>query len=124
MLATDQPARALEGYQGWDKILTPAQLAEFVANGTVRFFLLNGAGDPTQPGIGRDATADLTAWVVANCAAVPAEQYQTGATGPAAPPGSNPATPDPGGRTGPSFGPGLQSQRLYDCAVRPTQDPT
>lgn len=39
MLATDQPVMALGSYQGWDRILTPDQLAALVKEGTVRFLL-------------------------------------------------------------------------------------
>ena len=35
---------ALGGYQGWDRILTPQQLAGLVADGAVRFFYLSGEG--------------------------------------------------------------------------------
>src|SRR5205085_7896190 len=42
MLATDQPAMALGGYQGWDRILTPLELAQQVTDGVVRFFWLSG----------------------------------------------------------------------------------
>ena len=117
MLVTEQPAMALGGYQGWDRILTPDQLAELVANGTVRFFLLSGASGPTQLGAGQDATADLTAWVRASCATVPAELWQTSASGTTPQPGSGPAAPGPGGRPGPGFGPSRQAQRLYDCGT-------
>lgn len=42
MLATDEPVMALGGYQGWDRILTPDQLATLVKEGTIRFFYLSG----------------------------------------------------------------------------------
>ena len=107
MLATDQPAMALGGYQGWDRILTPERLANLVTQGTVRFFLVGSGGGPGFGGGGprggnqipggssQDATGDLTAWVQASCAAVPVTAWQAGdAAG-----GRNPG--------------GLQ---LYDCA--------
>jgi hypothetical protein len=109
MLVTDQPAMALGGYQGWDRILTPARLAEQVADGTVRFFLLDAAGQ-ARPANTSDATADLAAWVRATCAAVPPEQWRTSPAGP-----SGAAAPD--GPPARAFGPGLQSQQLYDCAT-------
>lgn len=103
MLATDQPALALGGYQGWDRIITPTELAGLVRAGGVRFFLLEGTGGGF--GGGQDATADLTAWVRASCAAVPAERWQT------APTSASGGTPAPGPQPG-----GGQSQQLYDCA--------
>lgn len=113
ILATDQPAMALGGYQGWDRVLTPQQLAARVAAGEVRFFLL-GPADPFR-GSELDATADLETWVRSSCALVPADRWRTAgesstsSTGGAA----------PGGRF---FGPGLGADQptlaLYDC--RPT----
>jgi 4-amino-4-deoxy-L-arabinose transferase-like glycosyltransferase len=41
ILDTNQPAMALGGYQGWDRIVTPTQLAKLVADGTVRFFYIS-----------------------------------------------------------------------------------
>jgi hypothetical protein len=97
MLATDQPAMALGGYQGWDRVLTPAQLADLVANGTIRFFWISsngpagfGGGPRGGPGFSpgntpgssdgqavvsssQDATGDLLAWVRSSCAVVEPE---------------------------------------------------
>jgi hypothetical protein len=41
ILQTNKPAMALGGYQGWDRILTPTQLAAAVANNTVRYFYIS-----------------------------------------------------------------------------------
>ena len=49
MLATDQPALALGGYQGWDRILTPPN-CRMVADDTVRFFQLGGGGAGSRRG--------------------------------------------------------------------------
>jgi hypothetical protein len=46
ILATDQPAMALGGYQGWDRIVTPERLARLVRDGVVRYFWINGASGP------------------------------------------------------------------------------
>ncbi len=76
ILATNKGVMALGGFSGSDPILTTSQLASLVANGTVRFFLLNGAG-----GFGRGGPdggqSSLTTWVTQNCTAVPASQWQT-----------------------------------------------
>src|SRR2546423_82613 len=101
ILQTNQPAMALGGYQGWDRIVTPSNLAHLVANGTVRFFYLpaggRGAGalgaqgaGPTGPfgrGLPGQATSvatglahtndDVTTWVRTHCAAVRATAWQT-----------------------------------------------
>ena len=91
MLATDQPALALGGYQGWDRILTPQGLAALVASGEVRYFYL-GAAQAIRSGTAgassQDATAGLAAWVRANCATVALNATQ----------GT------------------VQGQQLYDCA--------
>ncbi len=112
ILQTNQPAMALGGYQGWDRILTPAQLAQAVASNTVRYFYIPaGGGDSqfTQANTGQsaitssqltgstDATGDLTQWVRAHCTAVPSSQWQT-------------TTSNSGG-----FGRG-GGQQLYSCA--------
>ena len=109
MLATDQPAMALGGYQGWDRVLTPNELAQLVAQGDVRFFYI-----PTQVGFGRgggslDATSDLTAWVRSNCSTVSSDAW-TGSTG----------SPDPSTAAGPRIqrqgrGVGREALQLYQC---------
>jgi hypothetical protein len=112
MLATDQPALALGGYQGWDQILTVEQLAALVQQGSVRFFYLSGGASGatrtgvTAPGVNggivqQDAAADLNAWVQGTCAVVPSTTWQgTGAT--------------PAESVAVSSGAG---QQLYDCAA-------
>jgi 4-amino-4-deoxy-L-arabinose transferase-like glycosyltransferase len=124
ILGTNQPAMALGGYQGWDRILTLAQLQQLVKNGTVRFFYLSPArsgGSPqfsaaaaapghfTTPGGNQPAASqnlanvnnDLVSWVEGACTAVPAQQWQTSASGVAT---SARGFGGPGG--------GMQ---LYDC---------
>jgi 4-amino-4-deoxy-L-arabinose transferase-like glycosyltransferase len=124
MLKTDQPAMALGGYQGWDRIVTPAQLATMVKNGTVRFFYLsaNQRSNATQgqPGGGpqgdfganggpqggnstteklNNTNNDLVQWVTRSCTAVPSNLWQTSTTS---------SNGTGGNRAG-----GMQ---LYDCA--------
>ncbi len=51
ILATNKPVMSLGGFSGSDPILTTAQLASLVVNGTVRFFMVNSFGRgqiPTQ----------------------------------------------------------------------------
>jgi 4-amino-4-deoxy-L-arabinose transferase-like glycosyltransferase len=72
ILETNQPVMALGGFSGSDPILTTAQLAELVKNGTVRFFLINGSG-----GGGQSA---LVAWITQHTRAVPASQWQSTST--------------------------------------------
>jgi hypothetical protein len=120
MLATDQPVMALGGYQGWDRILTPDQLAALVKAGTIRFFYLSGTTTNAAGGAnatGRtnnsasgagvnvstlDATADLSAWVQSSCTVVSTATWQ--GTGTAA------ATTTT-----------AQGQQLYDCVAVATK---
>lgn len=132
MLATNQPAMALGGYQGWDRIVTPEQLAQFVGGGVVRFFYLPAASVATgRPGgqfggSGNLGTVnnDLIQWVQQSCAPVsPALWQATPSSGRTAPNidgnGSNggPFGGFPGGGRG--FGRG-GGQQLYDCAAQPS----
>jgi 4-amino-4-deoxy-L-arabinose transferase-like glycosyltransferase len=112
MLATDQPALALGGYQGWDRILTPAQLAQQVQAGLVRFFLLDAPGTPPRPGAENDQTADLATWVHAHCAEVPPERWQAY---PASAPTASSAMPPPTAQPSAPATSFAETQRLYDC---------
>jgi 4-amino-4-deoxy-L-arabinose transferase-like glycosyltransferase len=48
IIETNKPVMSLGGFSGSDPILTTNQLASLVANGTVRFFLLNSFGGRRQ----------------------------------------------------------------------------
>jgi len=76
ILETNQPVMALGGFSGSDPILTTAQLAALVKNGTVRFFLINGSGGG-GPGGGQSA---LVTWITQHTRAVPASQWQSTST--------------------------------------------
>lgn len=105
VLTTGKAAMALGGFNGFDTLLTPQQLAEQVAQGNVRFFLLPSF-DPsllsTLPASLRTAFADiarfkgtsnqplplpfqpaLTQWVHAHCQVVPRSLAEPGVPGPA-----------------------------------------
>jgi 4-amino-4-deoxy-L-arabinose transferase-like glycosyltransferase len=107
MLMTDQPAMALGGYQGWDRVLTPVRLAALVREGPVRYFYINaGPGTDTIPGgidgwgSSQDATVDLLAWVRTSCTLV---------------------TPDLwGAESGRRGGQDQRGQQLYDCGAPAT----
>ena len=88
ILATGEPVMALGGFSGSDQILTPEELRDQVADGTVRFFLLSGDG-------GRQSS--LVRWVTETCTAVPAEEWME--------PGSA-----PGGHT-------RGREQLFDCGA-------
>ena len=128
IIATDKPVMSLGGFSGSDPILTTNQLASLVANGTVRFFLLNSFGGgrrqitpqtlnqiPPQfrsrvqqalqnggfagpRGFGGQQSA-LTTWVTQHCKAVPSSQWQPASTSSGA---------------GGGFG---GANQLYDCAT-------
>ena len=123
ILATNKPVMALGGFSGSDPILTTSQLASLVANGTVRFFLMNSFGRGQIPsqildqlpqqvrerlqngaggfgGFGGGQQGALTTWVTQHCKTVPTSLWQSSSTS-----------------TGSSgFGRGGVSQ-LYDCAT-------
>jgi hypothetical protein len=94
ILATREPPMALGGYQGWDRIVAPAQLAQMVSDGIVRFFYLPappglpGSRQPSFAGGSLEGTSDLVNWVSSNCQIVQVGSTQS--------------------RTG---------QPLYDCAA-------
>jgi 4-amino-4-deoxy-L-arabinose transferase-like glycosyltransferase len=105
ILATGEPVMALGGFSGGDRILAPQQLAQRVAAGDVRFFLLpttaqGPASQPGQPGpqnqqgqpIQPAQQSQLLRWVESRCTPVPAAEWRT--------PGPTP----PGGEV-----------RLWDC---------
>jgi hypothetical protein len=58
-------------------ILTTAQLAALVKNGTVRYFLLNGSGGG-GPGGGGQST--LTTWITQHAKVVSSSQWQSSST--------------------------------------------
>ena len=116
ILATNKPVMALGGFSGSDPILTTTQLSSLVANGTVRFFLMNSFGrgqlppqildripeqfrNRPQGGFGGQQSA-LTTWVTQHCKTVPTSLWQSSSTGTGS-----------GG-----FFPGRANQ-LYDCAT-------
>lgn len=118
MLATDEPVMALGGYQGWDEIVTPADLAAMTQRGEVRFFLFSPGGLGKQPGEAQgNVNDDLTAWVRAGCTVVPDSTWRMGSPPPTTPAiAPNGAASNPFGAGGPGFG-ASPSLTLYDCAL-------
>jgi 4-amino-4-deoxy-L-arabinose transferase-like glycosyltransferase/putative flippase GtrA len=127
ILATNEPVMAMGGFMGGDQILTTSQLATLVANGTVRFFLINVPQQSTRQqngdfsnrfgnfgsraggfggfggfggGFG-NGQSNLTTWVTQHCSTVPAKQWQSTSTS---------------SSTGTGFGMRGANQ-LYDCAT-------
>jgi len=105
IIATNRPVMSLGGFSGSDPILTTSQLATLVANGTVRFFLLNAPRTARQlppqvidqipeqfrnaarngggggfGGFGGGQQSALTTWVTQHCTAVPPGLWQSTAT--------------------------------------------
>ena len=129
IIATNKPVMSLGGFSGSDPILTTNQLASLVANGTVRFFLLNPSGRGRLPqqilnqipeqfksrvqqasqnggfagpgGSGRQSA--LATWVTQHCKVVPSNLWQ-------------PASTSSGTGNGNGFDFGGANQ-LYDCAA-------
>ncbi len=133
IIATNKPVMSLGGFSGSDSILTTSQLASLVANGTVRFFLLNSFGGRRQlsqqtlnqipqqfrsrvqqalqngafagPGGFGGQQSTLTTWVTQHCTVVPANKWQPAST--------SSGTAGGGGGFG-GFG---GANQLYDCAA-------
>lgn len=76
ILATNKPVMALGGFGGSDPILTTSGLQTLVAQGTVRFFLLNGGGFGGGFGGGQQS---LTGWVEQACSTVASNLWNSGA---------------------------------------------
>jgi 4-amino-4-deoxy-L-arabinose transferase-like glycosyltransferase len=114
ILATGEPVMALGGFAGGDRILTVDSLANRVAAGDVRFFLLPipDRFPPAAPGPGGFGQADVTRWVADRCASVPADLWRAADGNPAP---DAPSGPGLGARPPPFPGPGFGMQ-LYDCA--------
>ena len=129
ILATNKPVMSLGGFSGSDPILTTSQLASLVANGTVRFFLLNSFGGRGQipqqilnqlpeqfrsrvqqgglagpGGFGGGQQGALTTWVTQHCKVVPANLWQPAST----------SSGTGGGGGGFGFS---GANQLYDCAA-------
>lgn len=105
ILATNEPVMALGGFSGSDPILTTSELAKLVANGTIRFFLINGSGSSAgsstesstggQPGtgdtygrgnpgggsLGGSNQSSIAGWVIQHCSLVSSSQYMGGGSG-------------------------------------------
>ena len=115
IIETGLPVMAMGGFGGGDPILTADEVAELVARGDVRFFLLEDLGAPppgtdggaapggvAQPPAGpQDEVGD---WVRENCDAVEPAEYG----------GEHAARGGSSGGIGPG-GDGLPRPMLYDC---------
>ncbi|MFN8514499.1 MAG: hypothetical protein U0841_18300 [Chloroflexia bacterium] len=69
ILETGDSVMALGGFSGSDPILTTAELAQLVANGTIRYVIVGGQG----------GQSDLTTWITQHGTAVSATEW--GGTG-------------------------------------------
>lgn len=121
VLATGRPVLYLGGFNGQDDIASSTDLARMVADGELRYIYWNERG-PVGPGGRLGNQADISAWIMTACQAVPAfdatSATSTSGDTPNTVGGSAPdataGTPDggmpPDGPGGPG-GPGT----LYDC---------
>jgi 4-amino-4-deoxy-L-arabinose transferase-like glycosyltransferase len=105
ILSTNEPVMAMGGFGGSDPILTTTTLKSLIANGTVRFFLLNattanttqsttntsrrefdfgtggfGGGAGGFGGFGGSQQSSLTSWISSNCTAVSASKFGSSTT--------------------------------------------
>ncbi|HET8905402.1 MAG TPA: glycosyltransferase family 39 protein [Ktedonobacterales bacterium] len=81
IITSGQPVMALGGFSGSDQILTLSQLEAMVRSGTIRYFLLDGAGSGFGGAGGTGGNAQLVQWVAANCTQVAASAYGGASTG-------------------------------------------
>lgn len=108
ILSTGEPVMALGGFGGMDPILTVEELAEIVARGEVRFFLLQSGMGPPQPSGSNIQNGNLPGppendrdrWVTEHCRRVPEESWQSATSS--------------SGNVGPG---GLGGEALYDCGA-------
>jgi hypothetical protein len=114
ILATNKPVLPLGGFSSYP--LTTTELASLVAQGRLRFFLLNQMQIPPQlldqssgqsqsiqivkGGPGNDQLDAITTWVTQHCKAVPRALWQSSSTSP-----------------GTGNGSGSNGAQLYDCAM-------
>jgi 4-amino-4-deoxy-L-arabinose transferase-like glycosyltransferase len=118
ILETGKAVMALGGFTGSDPILTADELSKLVANGTVRFFLLDGAGGggggnqgfspfgtSTTNGqstgdlqLQANNSGSLTSWVTSTCTAVSSSTWESS--------GSSQSSTQAGSGSG----------QLYDCS--------
>jgi 4-amino-4-deoxy-L-arabinose transferase-like glycosyltransferase len=85
IIETGKPVMALGGFAGIDPILTQQKLIDLIQNGTVRFFLMNGAGTSTQDTTAQQSEqpsasntlfgANLTTWVTNHCTVIPQSEW-------------------------------------------------
>lgn len=78
ILATNKPVMTLGGFGGSDPILTSSQLSTLAKNGTIHFFLINGAGGG---GPGGNSQSGLITWIKQHCKIVSSSQWQSSSTG-------------------------------------------
>jgi hypothetical protein len=101
----DEVAVALGGFSGGDQIFTGEEVAQLVANHTVRFFYLPTQQSPNNAPVGngpqrpalQQANSSVAQWVAQNCQVVDSSLWQQA-----------------GGQTRQNAGPGGTPQ-LYDC---------
>jgi 4-amino-4-deoxy-L-arabinose transferase-like glycosyltransferase len=105
ILATNKPVMPLAGFSSYP--LTTTELASLVAQGKLRFVLLNQGSQPgnaIQEGVtGNPKNGhqdDVSIWVTQHCKAVPSSQWQSSSTS------------SSGGDVS-----GSQDAKLYDCAA-------
>jgi 4-amino-4-deoxy-L-arabinose transferase-like glycosyltransferase len=81
IITSGQPVMALGGFSGSDQILTLSQLEAMARAGTIRYFLLDGAGGGFGGAGGNGGNAQLVQWVETHCAQVAASAYGSTSTG-------------------------------------------
>ncbi len=102
ILSTGEPAMAMGGFTGSDRILTIDRLTSLISNGEIRYFYLSGGTDNRG---GSAGNALVSSWVSSHCTVIPATEYGGADTG---------STTSPAGMQAGGL-PGGGSNTLYDC---------
>ena len=108
VIATARPVLYLGGFNGQDKVVDTAELAEMVGKGELRFIYWGGGGGPNG---GR---SEISNWVVSSCKAV--QGFDTTTQNAGAPDGTQPGSINPIHPEMTATGPnGDMKVTLYDC---------
>lgn len=70
VLATGRPVLYMGGFNGGDPVVDAQDIARMVADGDLRYVMINGTGGPNRNQANNGGQQDVSRWVQANCTAV------------------------------------------------------
>jgi 4-amino-4-deoxy-L-arabinose transferase-like glycosyltransferase len=108
VIATGRPVLYLGGFNGMDKVVTSAELAQMVANNELRFIYYDTRGGGGGPGGNQ---SEISSWVVRSCKLV---GFNASTANFGAPDGTNGTINNDASAFG-DGGPGGMQVSLYDC---------